>query len=1048
MATGHRKVIRRSLSPEEWIRIRLEEVKSWLFVATAPTQGWSLRPALYKEPGKYGFPDPWRSIEEGDWWGEPDGTFFFKNRIRVPKVFSALPVELELVTPTEMLLRISGRLTNAFDPNRSRISLLKKAQGGERFSLEFEAYVRSAPDDGRVKAFGGHGCVQSWRSPRLVSIDPVVERFLLDVELAVDVAFCEMADEEVRSYLRKAVDKALQGVDRDTQDRLCFRRSLDAAGQALKEALRRIPAVEHPGRLALVGHSHIDVAYHWTVRQGVRKNARTCLVQLALMDDFPEMLYCHTQPFLYEQLEIHYPELFERIKKRVEEGRWELVGGPYVEPDCNIPSGESLIRQCLLGKRYFLKAFGKDVDTCWLPDVFGNSWILPQILRRSGIRYFVSNKMSTWNDTNAFPHNNFRWRGVDGTEVYACVPASHFISWLDPDQLLSNWVGFQEKETVRESMNMYGFGDGGGGLTREMLERARRIEAFPGLPKTRLVAGKAYLDEAFSHAEDLSVWDDELYLEMHRGTFTTKGLLKRLNRKCESTAREAEIWSSLASLQGIDYPGDRLTRAWKKVLVNQFHDILPGSHTTPVGKEAEKSYRQALKALESVRQEALEALSLDFSTKEQPGVPWLLFNALGWERDGLVEIPVDGQGPWRCVDADGERCPSQLVGEKGVRRLLVWSPTLSCVGGCVVYLQQGESDDDVKRVKITERKLENPFFKIRINQRGEMTELWDKRARRSVLSKGQKANMVQLFEDKPGVYEAWDIVKTYQEKSWDLPAADRISVVEEGPLRAGIQVERSFFQSRLVQRIWIYAHVPRIDFETRVDWHEHNKLLKVAFPVDVLSRRAAYDLSYGAITRPTHQNTSWDQAKFEVCGHQWADLSEASYGVSLLNDCKYGYDIQGNTMRLSLLRGPIRPDPDSDQGEHSFTYSLYPHLGTWQDAGTVRASRELNDPIFPMEASRHDGRYRGEHGYLNLSGRGVHLGALKRSEDSEDLILRLVELHGGREQAGIDWDRTLQSVKECDLLERTERNVPSGKRGFSFSMLPFQIRTFRLVFGL
>jgi len=1009
-----------------------------------PTKAWRVRPALYKGPGQYVFSEPWRDIHEEDWWGEPDGTFFFRGAIRVPSSFSGMPVDLELISSTEMLVKVSGCLVNALDPNRSRVRLLKRAEGGERLSVEMEAYVRSAPDDGRVKAFGGHGCVQSWRSPRLVSYDPIVEQFLYDVELVTDVAFCSLVDVTIRSHLEKGIDEALRWVDRDTDDRDIFHQSLLRADETLKQRIQEISTVQHPGCLGLVGHSHLDVAYHWRIRQGIRKNARTCLVQLALMEDYPEMLYCHTQPYLYEELKAHYPKLFQRVREKVKQGRWELAGGLYVEPDCNIPSGESLIRQCLLGKQFFLDQFEVDVDTCWLPDVFGNSWIMPQILKRSGINYFVSNKMSTWNDTNRFPHTNFRWRGVDGTEIFACVPASHFISWLSPEQLLANWDGFQEKETVGESMNMFGFGDGGGGLTTEMLERARRIRGFPGLPRTRWVSGKQYLDEAFRSPERLEVWDDELYLEMHRGTFTTKGGLKRLNRRCEHAAREAEIWSSLASLDGDSYPMEEFTRAWKKVLVNQFHDILPGSHTTPVGKEAEESYEEALSEFEGLRQDALDRLAEKFDTQVQRGDPWVLFNAMGWERQGLARIQVEGAGPWCVLDGQGKELPFQeMPGSQGPE-LLVQSPWIPSMGASVIYVRGEGVRQNLEEMVVSEEKLENRFFRIRFDPHGEIRELLDKRLNRQVIPFREKGNVLQLFEDKPGIYEAWDIVQNFEDKSWDISQNDRMRVVEKGHLRAGVELKKTFFHSRLIQRIWIYASIPRIDFETWVDWKEHNKLLKVVFPVDILSRQATYDLSYGAISRPTHKNTSWDRAKFEVCGHQWADLSEGGYGVSLLNDCKYGHDIQGNRIRLSLLRGPIRPDPDSDQGEHTFTYSLYPHCGTWQDAATPRAAHELNSPIVSIRTSRHSGSLGGRHSWLEAHGEGVHVGALKRSEDDEDLVLRLVELNGGTSQATVSWSGKLGRVVECDLLERPENRIRSRKTDFSVQLNPFQIRTFRV----
>ncbi|MFW6163819.1 MAG: alpha-mannosidase, partial [Planctomycetota bacterium] len=637
MARGHKRVARRSLTPEEWLRLRVKEMDRWLVAASAPTGRWQVRQADYRGPGDYRWLGRWRRIREGERFGQPDGTFFFRSTLTVPDKLAGLPVALELATPTEVMVRLDGELVNAFDPNRSRVPLADPAAGGESFACLLEAYMRSAPDDMRVRGGPGWGCVQPFRPPRFVCPDRVVEQFHTDVTTALEVALCRETDEEVRELLLHRLDETLKLLDRDTDDRRAYHKSVARARAYLHEHIYERTDLAGPGRLALVGHSHVDVAYHWRVKQGIRKNARTAAVQLALLGEHPEMLYCHSQPYLYEQLAQHWPDLYARVKQAVADGRWELVGATYVEPDCNVPSAESLIRQCLYGQLFYLREFGRTVDTCWLPDVFGNSWVMPQILAGAGIRYFVSNKMSTWNDTNRFPHTNFRWRGVDGTEVLACVPASHFNCWLAPDQLLANWEGFAEKVEVGESMCMFGFGDGGGGLTRELLEAARRLEAFPGLPRTRTVTAKTYLDEAFADPDSLAVWDDELYLEMHRGTTTTKARLKQLNRRCELTARAAELWNVLAEPYGRDIPTERLEQGWKQILVNQFHDILPGSHTTPVGREAEETYEETYRDLGEAMAGAAGQIAMNISmAAESRSVTVNVFNSLAWPVSGPV----------------------------------------------------------------------------------------------------------------------------------------------------------------------------------------------------------------------------------------------------------------------------------------------------------------------------------------------------------------------------------------------------------------------------
>ena len=1080
MAKGHKQVARRSLTPEEWLRLRFKEVARWEEIASVAAGGWAVREARVDGPGCCRPLGRWRPIRDGHLWGSPDGTFLFRAAVSVPREFKGQPVLFELSTPTEMLVRIDGKLANGIDPNRSEVPLLARARGGERFAIELEAYVRSAPDDMRVVGQVSWGCTQVWRDPRLVCPDRVVQRFLYDFGTALDVALCPQVDEDVREFLLFHLDETLKHLDRDTEDRTAYHRGLARATDYLRRHVYEAEGLAGQGALALVGHSHVDVAYHWRIRQGIRKNARTTVVQLALMDEYPEFLYCHTQPYVYEMLKEHYPDLFERVKAKVRTGQWELVGATYVEPDCNVPSGESLIRQCLYGKLFYLREFGVDVDTVWLPDVFGNSWVMPQILARAGVRYFVSNKMSTWNDTNEFPHTNFIWRGVDGSEIFACVPASHFISWLAPDQLLANWAGFKEKVEVGESMNMYGFGDGGGGATREMLETARRIRQFPGLPRTRLVTGKGYLDQAFRSPEKLETWDDELYLEMHRGVTTTKARLKQLNRRCELTARDAELWNVLAEPYGREIPRARLAAAWKQILVNQFHDILPGSHTSPVGQEAEETYAEAHRDLSEAMAGAADQIAVNVSTDaaESDWVNVVVFNSLSWPATGMVSALAEA-GQCRLVDAEGRDIPCQVrEDDQGLWVDFVARDVPAC-GYATYFLGRSPSNGGVgagpcarpamaapiahargrhgdlplqepakAKLKVSPRALENRFFRIRLNRSGEITSLLDKRCGREVVARGQRANALQLFEDKPGNYDAWDIVRMYRDKQWKLPPATSSEVVESGPVRAGIRVVRRFFESTLEQTIWIHSDIARVDFETRVDWRERNKLLKVAFPANVLARRATFDLSYGSITRPTHRNTSWDKAKFEVCGHQWADLSEAGYGVSVLNDCKYGWDVEGNVIRLSLLRGSIRPDPDSDLGEHTFTYSLFPHQGTWQEAGTVRAAYELNCPFYVAQGlpSGFAEALPPRHSFLSVDAPNVHVGALKPAEDGDGCILRLVEQHGGRGGVAVRFDRELRSVEECDLLERTEERLAHDGHELRTEMRPFEIKSFRVRF--
>ena len=755
---AHIKVVRRSMRPEEWTDMRFVWLQRGVYADREEITGLTIRDARQISENEYEYLDgSERPLRKGDLYFTPDGTAFIKGSGTIPERFKGKEIYLTLRTAAEMIVKVNGKFAGGIDPNRDRI-LLNPYLNGDRFTFEIEAYNRSKPDDERnPAAMGKKGCRQIFDGAYLSILRDSVQSLVYDFILLMDIAHCEYFNEDYRKFLFAQLSRALDKIDFDTWE------GVDEAAAYIEKNIYQNTDFKGSGDVALVAHSHLDIAYYWRRIHAVQKNARTILIQLRLMDKYPEFRYTHTQAYTYETLEKYYPELFEELKEKVASGQFEPVGAMYVEPDCNIPAAESLIRQFLYGQHFFRRAFGKTVDNAWLPDVFGNSWIMPQILKKSGVDYFVSNKMSTWNDTNRFPHNNFIWKGIDGSEVYASVPPTHFISWNMPSQIQENWEAYQDKEAGGQTLSMYGYGDGGSGVTEEMLELARRFEKVSVMPKIEMTGGADYLHKNLKDNPNLATWDGELYLEMHRGTFTTKSNLKKMNRILEFRLRESEMLCAFAAaFDGADYPAEELRACWKKLLLNQFHDILPGSHIHPVYEDAMADYADI-----SARLDAL----LNRHAGEQ------YFNSLSFTRKELTFIP-DENGP---VTRDGQ---------KGFWAKLCL-PGLSC--GMVLPLQgkenwlQATSDADGQCIVETEN------CKLMLNPDGSFASFFDKHQQREWVRHGCGFNKLHIWADNPGLYDAWDILPNY--KDVEIP------LIVKQPLRLtyrdNVSAEFSHGQERL-----------------------------------------------------------------------------------------------------------------------------------------------------------------------------------------------------------------------------------------------------------
>ncbi|HNR67931.1 MAG TPA: glycoside hydrolase family 38 C-terminal domain-containing protein [bacterium] len=1029
--TKQRKII----SFEETVNLKIQSLKPVIFPQSEPLDGWEFREFIYSRKGDRRYLSDWQPIGVGGHWGGPDHSALFRCQARMPQRFRGRKVVLKIYFGGDGLLYLDGAPYHGVDPFRDTVLLSESARGDESYRLDVESYIFWHFGETEVKTI---------ESSHFAVMDDEMNDIYWDFRAAYNVLVMPELAPEMRDFLRAAFDKAIWLIDQNETDVKRIKEQASQAREILRREIYQSDHLQIPGLLHLCGNSHLDVVFLWTHAEFIRKIGRTHASTLRLMEQYPDYTFSQSQALTYQEMKNHYPALYEQVKQRIREKRWEVIGAFWVEPDCNLVAGESFVRQILHGVRFFRTEFGITPRTCWMPDVFGNCWTMPQILRRAGIDYFVTHKMVTWNDTNPWRKHTFWWQSPDGSRVLAVVPPTHFIGSLEPDHLAENWRNFSDKSTIGESLYNYGWGDGGAGPDAEMLEYHKRYRRFPGLVPTRPSLIEEALDSIARRAKnaDLPIHNDELYLEEHRGVHTTKARLKKLNRRCERLYRKAELWSCLAP-----HAPDRqqLDRGWKIVLTNQFHDSLPGSHITPVYLDLLEGYDEALTIGNDLLQRALSSFGSTIDTRGA-GQPVVVFNSLADGRTGLAQLAWPA-GEVTVRDSRGRIVPHQWIDdfETGERRLVFPARDVPGIGYAVFHVEARTLQTEFNPVAAAADRLENDHLRVVLNEQGEVVSLFDKDSGRELVNSARKANVLHLYEDVPGKHDAWDIAATYTQVEFDLGHA-RVRRVEAGPVLSFVEFEREFLHSKMVQRIVLTAWGQRVDFQTWVDWHEQHKLLKVRFNTDLVTRTAVYDIAYGHIERSTYHNNSYDAAKFEVNGHMWMDLSQPDAGLALLNDCKYGHESYDAMMALSLLRGPTNPDPQSDQEEHFFTYSLFPHAGTWRDAGVISQALDLNDPLDVLVTELHDGSRQPIDSLFELDSDRLTVEALKPAESGIGVVLRLVERLGMAGDTQVKVALPLQKVSEVNLLEEETATLDLQESSWSFNVKPYEIRSFHLVF--
>ncbi len=983
---------------------------------TVSVTGLLIKETGYKENNILPVVDStWREFGANDFWGkEKDSHAWFYKKLQIPEHMRNTTHALMLsdrqegwdATNPQYMVYLNGELVQGVDINHRTVLL----NGDAEYELYLYAYAGMHEEDETLKV-------------ELITLDLDVEKLYYDIFVPYQIL--SYSDENTRQYAEiiTYLTNAVNLLDTRDLNSKEFYDSVKKASEYLENEFYGKYCGEQETSVICIGHTHIDVAWLWTLAQTKEKTQRSFSIVLKLMEEFPEYKFMSSQARLYKYLKEEAPEIYEKVKEMVRQGRWEVEGAMWVEADCNLTSGESLVRQVLFGKRFFKNEFGIDTKILWLPDVFGYSAALPQILKKSGVDTFLTSKIS-WNERNMMPNDIFNWQGIDGTEIFSYFltaqdkkkgeKPSNFATYngnMSPQEVAGTYDRMHQKDITDEVLLTFGYGDGGGGPTRHMLNMQRRTaRGIPGCPQTKIEPAGRFIERVSKKAAESPFtpkWVGELYLELHRGTYTSNAKNKYNNRRSELEYQNTELLCSLdEKLLGNEYPREEINENWETILTNQFHDIIPGSSIREVYEDSDVEYAHVLGVADKLSKKAIDNLISEIKT--DGGV--LVFNPQSWANSGVVDI-------------DGEKVYVENVPAKGYK---------------VVKTAKVKS-----AISVSENRLENDFFIIELDSTGAFTRFYDKKNNREILKDGRKGNLIEAFEDFPKDWDAWEISDYYTQKKWYIDEVVSVRILDEGA-RAGLEITKKFLNSTFTQKIYLYNDIAKVDFENDVDWHQQHLIVKANFPVDVNTSKATYDIQFGHVERPTHKNTSWDAAKFEVCAHKFADLSEYGYGVSMLNDCKYGHDIHDGEMRLTLLKCATYPSEVADQGRHKFTYSLYPHAGDFKEAETIRLAYDLNNPMRAFKIEANDGKLPDSWSALTVSQENVIAETVKKAEDDEAYIIRAYEAHNKRTTATFELGFDIKEAFLCDLMENEIEEIKLDGNKFTLNIKPFEIVTIKV----
>jgi alpha-mannosidase len=997
----------------------------------------------YEVPEDY---ESWKSAYDGLTWGKPWESAWFKGTFETPASLEGQKLFVSAQTDgVETFFWVNGKPKGIFTHakeaenrgNHHTLLLTGEAQTGIIYELAFEGYA-------------GHPCFGTQPYQAFQSNDGYHDRFER-VFHSINIMICREDVKELVFDLRtlnqlsssavvdafrrgKIINGLLdvftvlvQSPDEVSED--IWRSGISKANEIMKPLLQKKNAESAP-KAGIIGHSHMDTAWLWTRDETIRKCARTYANVLSIMEQYPEYTFIQSSAFHAELMHRHYPDIFEGMKQRIAEGRWEPNGGVWIECDCNLVSGESMVRQFLKGQRYTRQHFGYTADTFWLPDTFGYSAAIPQIMSGFHVRYFLTTKLS-WNDTNSFPYDTFRWRGLDGTTVLTHFNCIH--CWPDAETLNNRIYSTSHKQVNDTRLISYGFGDGGGGPQYEMLETARRLRDLEGAPKAEHTTVSRFMQELEVTAVNPPLHVGELYFEGHRGTLTQMHQIKRNNRKAEFALRDLEFFEVWGWINGRGTPSSRKDEIYEILLINQFHDILPGTSIPEVHDRAIREVNEVIRETEEMTSDLLSA-----AVSSKPGMI-TVWNTLSWARTGTIAVKYisDGLIP--------DNLASQRIEDAAGRDwLLIGGVNVPAMGAKVITLKQGHLNKLPSPFHLEGNRLETPYANVVFDEYGYLSSLVDKASGRELRGSGYPLNAFLLGEDLPGSWDNWDIDRDVFSKLNLQTGLISRHVVANGSLQLRIRSHyRIGIYSTLKQDIVFHANSPRVDFETIIDWNEKHQLLKVGFDVDIQAPSARHEIQFGHVERPTHTNTSYDQSMFEVCAHKWTDLSENRFGVALLNDCKYGVSIDGSDIRLSLHKGGTHPDPRGDQGIHEVTYAILPHQGGFSTESVIRPAYELNvQPLVVFGCPDRE-----INSFLELGAPNVIVEAVKPAEEDKAYVIRLYEAERSAVKGmWLRFDTSPIRVELVNMLEEKQMELSIHGREISLDFQAFEIKTIKVFF--
>lgn len=996
-----------------------------------------------------------RPAKLGEQFGPLWATFWFRGKIVVPEHWDGKRVDLRWRAHSEALLWINGRAAQGFNHEtgypwctRTDALLTGTATAGETIQFQIEMACNKL------------GGASNQHFPGSNTISPYVldlaEAALVDREawgLYYDFMVLQMLEAEQKSGLCAAWGgKLLSELNRFANIYNADDRSTWPAAAKILKALYRNRSAAYTHEVSAIGHAHLDTAWLWPYEETERKTERTFSTAVAYMDQYPEYTFSHSQAQQYAWLKRRNPDLYERVRRYVKEGRFCPVGGTWVEPDCNLPSGESLARQFLRGQRFFKSEFGSYCREFWNPDVFGYNGQIPQICRLSGITRFLTQKLS-WNRFNKPAHHTFTWEGIDGSQVFTHFPPSGYGATVTVARLREHERDFKDHDRSQQSMMLYGFSDGGGGPTKDMVEILRRAKDIEGLPRTQMRNVNQFFDLLEKDNTDRIPIVGELFFECHQGTYTTQANTKRANRKGEFLLHDIEFLSAVAHAhRGADippvdehrqkahpatYPALELEKLWETLLLNQFHDVLPGTSIGLVYEEVEKLYEELLQKAAALRESALGRVAWMAPVQAAPPGPEGGFECLEGHKSVIRQPFVEGFIPVNTTAFERYE-----VAETPDGKLAYIEAPAYGIGVMT------DAPDAVRVIRKGKDRivLENGLLRAILAEDGTLVSLIEKFSNREALA--GPGNRMLMYVDTPNEWPAWDIDPFHMEQEAACPPAHACEVIEENLLRGSVAFERKLGQSSSMRQVVrLAAGARRLEFHTQVEWHENQRMLKAVFPVNVRAMNATYEMQFGSVERPTHFNTSYDLAKYEVCGHKWADLSEYKFGVALLSESKYGFSIHGNVMRISLLRSAKEPDPKADMGRHEFEYAVMPHFGGWREAGVVAEAFRFNVPVLfsPMKELANTGPVRAAAlCFFSVDDSNLVLDTVKKAEDSDALILRFYECHGARGIAHVRCNVPYARAAFCNILEEETGAAKITSNGIAIPYGPWKVITLRL----